>query len=65
MGEPLKFELEQHVDKVGLSEVLNILAEICHEKADHLQSAWQDPVASRSWTKDGNRIENIVPKLNN
>jgi hypothetical protein len=65
MCEPLKFELEQHVDKVGLSSVLNILAEICHEKAGHLQSAWQDSVAAKSWTKDGKLIEKVVSKLNN
>jgi len=51
-----KGQLEAMIDQSSLKEVLDMLAEICHEKADHLRSAWQDEVAAREWERMGNRI---------
>jgi hypothetical protein len=51
-----KDQLEAMIDQRSLKEVLDMLAEICHEKADHLRSNWQDEAAARDWERMGNRI---------
>lgn len=38
--------LEAMIDKVGLSKVLFLLAEVCDGKAEHLRSNWQDANAA-------------------
>jgi hypothetical protein len=40
--------LERLVDENGLTAVLDALATVCYEKADHVQSNWQDS-ALRRW----------------
>ena len=42
-------ELETMVDLVGLAAVLNTLAEVCHDKASHLELAWQDTGQAQLW----------------
>jgi hypothetical protein len=32
-------------------EVLGALVEVCHGKADHLRSNWQDPVSAKAWER--------------
>jgi len=51
-----KDRLEAMLDQSSLKEVLDMLAEICHEKADHLRSNWQDEAAAKDWERMGNRI---------
>ena len=38
--------LEDMVDRHGLYAVAGMLAEVCHEKADHLATNWQDHTAA-------------------
>ncbi len=44
-------ELEQLVDKFGLSDVLALLSEICSEKELHIESNWQDHTLAKKWRK--------------
>ena len=44
-------QLESMVDTVGLSAVLDALASICSEKADHVRTTWQDEGLARLWDK--------------
>lgn len=55
-------DLEQMVDRLGLSKVLFMLAEICHEKADHVETNWQDRVLASEWIKDAKAIEKLAAK---
>jgi len=58
-------ELEALVDGFGLSTVLDMLRDICHEKADHIRTNWQDNELAASWDRDGRFIDRIVAKVGN
>lgn len=57
----MKYQLESMIDKSSLNDVLAMLAEICHEKADHLRCNWQDEAAAKEWERLANRISKIRP----
>ena len=69
-----KDRLEQIIDQVGLMRVLEDIGDICHGKASHIQSNWQDKELSeiaQLWAKAGgvvsgistNRhVQNVSPK---
>ena len=56
-------ELELLVDKNGLSKVLFALSEICHRKAEHIATHWQDASLAKEWNKDGSAIERLAVKI--
>ncbi len=55
-----KDDLEMMIDKCGLSKVLFFIAEICHEKADHVETNWQDKALAKEWSKDAKTVERIA-----
>jgi hypothetical protein len=54
------YELEDMIDKSSLGDVLEMLVEICYEKADHLRHNWQDEAAAKQWERWGKKIDRIV-----
>jgi hypothetical protein len=55
--------IEQMIDRLGTRGVLEIIASIAHDKADHLRSNWQDEGAARQWERDARTIEKTIPRL--
>jgi hypothetical protein len=51
-----KDEFEQLVDKHSMAEVLLALFHICHDKAEHLQSNWQDRNSAKAWKHIAKKI---------
>jgi hypothetical protein len=51
--------LEDLIDSHQLDAVLDMIATICIEKADHLTSNWQDSGAAKCWTKAANSISRL------
>jgi hypothetical protein len=45
--------LEQLIDSHSLIGVLEALAAVCHGKAQHVRSNWQDEDLARCWDKAG------------
>ena len=60
-----KDQLESIIDSVGLAYAIELMSVVCGEKADHLESNWQDYSAAKDWTKDGNRLTMVASKLLN
>jgi hypothetical protein len=56
-------EIEQMVDKVGLSKFLFLLAEVCNDKAEHLRTNWQDRNLAKEWDADAKQIEKLAAKI--
>lgn len=56
-------DLEQMIDRNGLEHVLNALSVICAEKAEHLNTNWQDKVAARDWIKASNLIDTVATRV--
>jgi hypothetical protein len=52
-----ELEVELLVDRLGLYELLTLVADVAYAKADHLASAWQDHAAARQWRIAAGRIE--------
>lgn len=52
-----KDTLESLIDTTSLSSVVMALSDICHEKAEHIRTAWQDRATAYPWNLAGNRLE--------
>jgi hypothetical protein len=49
--------LEGLMDKLGLQQLLFGLSEICHAKAEHIESAWQDRRLAEVYTRIAIHLE--------
>lgn len=52
--------IEVMIDRFGLDAVLETVADIAREKADHIRVNWQDSINARSWDRIANRIDPIA-----
>jgi hypothetical protein len=59
------FVLEQIIDASSIERLLELIADVCHEKAEHLRSAWQDANAAKSWERDAAKLLKLAPKFEN
>lgn len=57
-------DLERWIDRTSLFHILEELKVICYDKADHLQSMWQDEAMAREWSEAGMRIANLASQTN-
>lgn len=46
-----KQTLESMLDSIGPIGVQSLLAQICYEKADHIESNWQDKTLAKVWQR--------------
>jgi hypothetical protein len=60
MNEQDRDILEGLIDKYDLNSVLQGLFNICHLKAEHLRSNWQDKKAAKEWEKKAKEIDKIT-----
>ena len=58
----MKYALEQSIDKLGVDSFLELVGTICHEKAEHVASNWQDKGLARQWENIGHAIEAIAQR---
>jgi len=49
-------EIESIIDHKGIAAMLNAMANICHEKAQHIRENWQDDETAKVWDKNGSKI---------
>ena len=57
--------LEAMVDQQGLRNVVWALGHICWNKAEHVQSAWQDDQLARDWNANAAMLNTFAEKLRN
>jgi hypothetical protein len=57
--------LEALIDSHNLASVLQALAYVCGEKAEHLRVNWQDTTAARHWEKAGCELDTLARKQEN
>lgn len=53
----IKQECEALVDKYNIDVILSKLAEVCHEKAEHIRTNWQDKQTAKEWERLGKKLE--------
>lgn len=49
-------EIERQIDARGLDVVLNVIGDLCDDKAEHLAAAWQDEPLAEAWSKAAQEI---------
>jgi P2-related tail formation protein len=49
--ESMKQAIERYIDVSSVAAVLDVVAEICSEKAQHISDNWQDEALAKSWDK--------------
>jgi len=57
MSNPDMNALETIIDRSTLHHVVETLADICREKAEHLRANWQDEAAARTWEKAALKLD--------
>ena len=57
--------LEKLIDAHGLMEVIEALAVIAGEKAEHVRVNWQDSSLAESWHRDAAHLEKVALRLEN
>ena len=55
-------KLESFMDQFGLSAVLASIENICHEKAEHVRTNYQDEFTAKEWEKLGNDLDKFQTK---
>lgn len=55
--------LEAMIDSYGVEMTLSTLAQLCHEKAEHIRENWQDEILARDWERKGNKVQNVADSL--
>lgn len=48
--------VEALVDATSVRDVMDALAAMCGEKAEHIRSSYQDETTAKAWEKAGSRI---------
>jgi hypothetical protein len=51
--------LEAIIDRESLHSTIGNLIEICHQKADHLESYWQDSQTAKLWAKNAKELDSL------
>lgn len=55
--------IEQAVDEFGLKRVVDALAGICYDKAEHVLNNWQDRPLAGWWSRRGVVISKAADKI--
>jgi hypothetical protein len=64
-GSEAMIALEAIVDHAGLRNVVWALAEVCWDKAEHVQANWQDDQLARDWNANAAMLNRFAEKLRN
>jgi hypothetical protein len=49
-------QLEEIIDSHGITNVLEAIEQVCYEKAEHVQSNWQDRPLAKAWEKVATKL---------
>ena len=65
MGNEAEHErtFEDIIDKTSLAYVLLCLAAVCHDKADHVRSNWQDAGLAGAWERAATILDKTITRL--
>jgi hypothetical protein len=55
--------VEQAIDEFGLKRVVDAIARICYEKAEHVLTNWQDRPMAGWWSRRGVVLDRAAAKI--
>lgn len=53
-------ELEQLIDKHGLTAIIDLICQICYEKADHIRLNYKDEPLAKLWEDSGHSLSILM-----
>lgn len=56
-------QIEALVDASTVGTVMDLLAEVCSAKADHIRTNWQDETTAKAWDKMAAQILNCQLRI--
>lgn len=56
-------KLEEMIDRHSVSDILSTIAEICYDKAIHIQQDPQDNNLAQVWARSGQHIDHLTTKI--
>ena len=57
---PLSEVIEKHIDRIGLPQMLELIAIICDEKEQHIRANWQDNGLANVWATMSRRLDKLA-----
>lgn len=62
---PLSETLEKHIDRIGLPQMIELIAIVCEEKANHIRANWQDhsdsaAVLAGAWSRVAKDLDKVA-----
>ena len=59
----VKDATEAYIDDLGVARLLDALADVCRDKAEHLESNWQDHAAGHDWEHAAKQIDQLACRV--
>ncbi len=59
----LEYKIERAIDKAGLPAVLDLIANICLEKANHIATNYGEGLAVDTWNKSADLITETADQI--
>lgn len=59
-----KYQLEEMIDALSTSTVINLLSEIASEKASHIRENWQDESLAKQWDRLASVLDKSYSRVN-
>jgi len=53
-------DVEEYINKLGMVHLLTMIANICYEKAEHVQVNWQDRTLASAWRRGAAKIDKVA-----
>ena len=63
MKQDITIDLEEMIDRHGLTHVVIGLSLVCSEKAEHLRVNWQDRTSAKVWDADAKTLEKAAQSI--
>ena len=61
-GQPDRETLERMIDENTTAMLIDTIADLCWDKAEHISENWQDLALARRWVKAAKRIETAAAR---
>lgn len=55
-----EYDVEEYIDKHGMTHLLVMIENICYGKAEHLRTNWQDKAMARDWERLARHVNKLA-----
>lgn len=59
---PLSEVIEKHIDRIGLPQMLELIAIICDEKAEHIAATYGPDTLIGAWERTAKELDAVAAK---